>query len=80
MAHVSSNLPDIKVMKCNSLNWHNRRAKSSLPPMHWWHIMKSNKHDPPLWFCIYQADDIWVPAGVAVLTRLGFANNAVTVV
>ncbi len=30
--------------------------------------------------CIYQADNIWVPAGVAVLTRLGFANNEAVMV
>lgn len=71
--------PSIKVMKCSILNWHNHRAKSSLPPMHQWHIMKSNKHDPPSGSRIYHTGDIWVPAGVAVLTRTRFANNVVTV-
>lgn len=60
--------PSIKVMKCNILNWHNHRAKSSLPSMHWWHIMKSNKHNPTPPCCrIYHAGNIWVPTGCSAL-------------
>ena len=73
--------PSIKVMKCNILNRHNHRAKSSLPWWHWWHIMKSNKHCSPSLsrWRIYHADNIWVPAGGAALSLPGFANNAVMV-
>lgn len=71
--------PSIKVMKCNILKWHNHRAKSSLPWRHWWHIMRSNEQGPLSCYCIYHTGNIWVPAGVVVLTRLGFTNNTVMV-
>lgn len=41
--------------------------------------VESNKYDPVSRYCIYHADNIWVTAGVAVLTRMGFIHNTVMV-
>lgn len=39
----------------------------------------SSPYFPTQCCCIHHADNIWVPAGVAVLAHLGFANNNVMV-